>query len=403
MVTSTGPRRRLGAVLREEERVTPLELFFDLVFVLALTQCTALMADEPTWGGLAKGLLALAVLWWSWVGYAWLTSVVDPEEGAVRLAIFAAMAALLVVALCVPDAFGDLGLTFALAYAGVRAAHIALYVLASRDDPAMRKSVLGLAVSTAIGVGLLVGASFLDGLAQGALWAVAIGLDMLGPFLFGAEGWKLVPGHFAERHGLIVIIALGESIVAIGVGAEAGLTFGVGVAAVLGVGLAATLWWAYFDVVALVATRRLEEAPAGRVRNEMARDSYSFLHLPMVAGIVLVALGLKKTLEHVDEPLSTVPAAALVGGLALYLLAHVAFRIRTWRHVSWRRVIAAAILIALIPLAAEVPSLGALGLLAAVMVALIAVEALRSAEFRERVRHEEDAATSPAGSGAEPP
>jgi low temperature requirement protein LtrA len=388
MVTSTGPRRRLGAVLREEERVTPLELFFDLVFVLALTQCTALMADEPTWGGLAKGLLALAVLWWSWVGYAWLTSVVDPEEGAVRLAIFAAMAALLVVALCVPDAFGDLGLTFALAYAGVRAAHIALYVLASRDDPAMRKSVLGLAVSTAIGVGLLVGASFLDGLAQGALWAVAIGLDMLGPFLFGAEGWKLVPGHFAERHGLIVIIALGESIVAIGVGAEAGLTFGVGVAAVLGVGLAATLWWAYFDVVALVATRRLEEAPAGRVRNEMARDSYSFLHLPMVAGIVLVALGLKKTLEHVDEPLSTVPAAALVGGLALYLLAHVAFRERNVRTLSVRRLVTAVVLVALLPVAVELPALATLALVTAVMCALIAYETIRYAEARDRIRHQ---------------
>jgi low temperature requirement protein LtrA len=396
MVTSTGPRRRLGAVLREEERVTPLELFFDLVFVLALTQCTALMAGEPTWGGLAKGLLVLAVLWWSWVGYAWLTSVVDPEEGAVRLVIFAAMAALLVVALCVPDAFGDLGLTFALAYAGVRAAHIALYVLASRDDPAMRKSVLGLAVSTAIGVGLLVGASSLDGLAQGALWAVAIGLDMLGPFLFGAEGWKLVPGHFAERHGLIVIIALGESIVAIGVGAEAGLTFGVGVAAVLGVGLAATLWWAYFDVVALVATRRLEEAPAGRVRNEMARDSYSFLHLPMVAGIVLVALGLKKTLEHVDEPLPTVPAAALVGGLALYLLAHVAFRERNVRTLSVRRLVTAVVLVALLPVAVELPALATLALVTAVMCALIAYETIRYAEARDRIRHQL-AAEPPAG------
>ena len=396
MVTSTGPRRRLGAVLREEERVTPLELFFDLVFVLALTQCTALMAGEPTWGGLAKGLLVLAVLWWSWVGYAWLTSVVDPEEGAVRLVIFAAMAALLVVALCVPDAFGDLGLTFALAYAGVRAAHIALYVLASRDDPAMRKSVLGLAVSTAIGVGLLVGASSLDGLAQGALWAVAIGLDMLGPFLFGAEGWKLVPGHFAERHGLIVIIALGESIVAIGVGAEAGLTFGVGVAAVLGVGLAATLWWAYFDVVALVATRRLEEPPAGRVRNEMARDSYSFLHLPMVAGIVLVALGLKKTLEHVDEPLPTVPAAALVGGLALYLLAHVAFRERNVRTLSVRRLVTAVVLVALLPVAVELPALATLALVTAVMCALIAYETIRYAEARDRIRHQL-AAEPPAG------
>jgi low temperature requirement protein LtrA len=388
MATSTGPRRRLGAVLREEERVTPLELFFDLVFVLALTQCTALMADEPTWGGLAKGLLALAVLWWSWVGYAWLTSVVDPEEGAVRLAMFAAMAALLVVALCVPDAFGDLGLAFALGYAGVRAAHIALYVLASRDDAAMRRSVWGLAVSTAIGVGLLVGASFLDGLGQGALWAVAIGLDMLGPYVFGAEGWKLIPGHFAERHGLIVIIALGESIVAIGVGSEAGLTFGMAVAAVLGVGLAATLWWAYFDVVALVATRRLEEAPAGRVRNEMARDSYSFLHLPMVAGIVLVALGLKKTLEHVDEALATVPAAALVGGLALYLLAHVAFRLRNVHTLSVRRLVTAVVLVALLPVAVELPALATLALVTAVMCGLIAYETIRYAEARDRVRHQ---------------
>jgi low temperature requirement protein LtrA len=330
----------------------------------------------------------LAVLWWSWVGYAWLTSVVDPEEGAVRIAIFAAMAALLVVALCVPEAFGDLGLTFALAYAVVRIAHIALFALASRDDPSLRRSVTGLGISTAIGVGLLVGASFLDGFAQGALWALALALDMAGPAFFGAEGWKLVPGHFAERHGLIVIIALGESIVAIGVGAEAGLTAGVVVAAVLGVALAATLWWAYFDVVALVATRRLEEATEGRERNEMARDSYSFLHLPMVAGIVLVALGLKKTLEHVDEPLKLVPAAALVGGLAVYLLAHVAFRLRNVHTLSVRRLVTAVVLLALLPVAVELPALAALGLATAVMCVLIAYETIRYAEARDRIRHQ---------------
>ena len=147
--------------------MTPLELFFDLVFVLALTQCTALMADDPTWEGLARGLLVLGVLWWAWVGYAWLTSVVDPEEGIVRFAIFGAMAALLVVALCVPQAFGDLGLLFACAYAVVRVAQIVLFVVASRDDPALRHSVTGLAVSTAIGSGLLVAASFADGDAPG--------------------------------------------------------------------------------------------------------------------------------------------------------------------------------------------------------------------------------------------
>src|SRR5439155_13667059 len=310
----------LTAVLRDEERVTPLELFFDLVFVLAITQCTALMSASPTWVGLAKGLLVLGVLWWSWVGYAWLTSVVDPEEGTVRLAMFAAMAALLVVALCVPRAFGGSALLFACAYAGLRAAHIVLFLVASRDDPALRKSVTGLAISTAIGVGLLVAASSTDGAPQGGLWALALLLDMGGPFFFGSEGWKLVPGHFAERHGLIVLIALGESIVAIGVGAEAGVDAGVVAAAVLGIVVAGALWWLYFDVVALVAQRRLTNAAAGRERNEIARDSYSYLHLPMVAGIVLLAVGLKKTLAHVEDPLKLVPAVAMLGGTALYLL-----------------------------------------------------------------------------------
>src|SRR2546421_4523783 len=174
MATETRARApRLSAAQRETERVTPLELFFDLVFVLALTQCTTLMSHDPTWSGLAQGLLVLGVLWWSWVGYAWLTSVIDPEEGAVRLVMFAAMAAFLVVSLCVPDAFDNLALTFAVAYGVVRAAHIALFVIASRDDPDLRHSVAGLAVSTAIGVGLLASASLFDGLAQGGLWALA--------------------------------------------------------------------------------------------------------------------------------------------------------------------------------------------------------------------------------------
>ena len=191
----------LTAVLREGERVTPLELFFDLVFVLALTQCTALMAEQPTWEGLVKGLLVLGVLWWSWVGYAWLTSVVDPEEGTVRLAIIAAMAGLLVAALCVPSAFDESAGLFAGAYAAVRGAQLVLFGVASRDDPPLRRSVITLVRSTAVGVGLLVAASFADGTLQGALWALALGLDMAGPYFFGAEGWKLVPAHFAERHG----------------------------------------------------------------------------------------------------------------------------------------------------------------------------------------------------------
>jgi low temperature requirement protein LtrA len=378
----------LTAVLRSEDRVTPLELFFDLVFVLALTQCTALMADEPTWEGLAKGLLILGVMWWSWVGYAWLTSVVDPEEGSVRLAIFAAMAALLVVALCVPEAFDESALLLACAYAVVRFSQIVLFIVASRDDPALRHSVIGLAVSTAVGVGLLVAASFADGELQGGLWALALLLDMGGPLLIDTEGWKLVPGHFAERHGLIVIIALGESIVAIGVGAEAGVDAGVVLAAVLGIVVAAALWWLYFDVVALVAERRLSKAAEGRERNEIARDSFSYLHFPMVAGIVLLALGLKKTLEHVEDPLELVPGVAMLGGTALYLVAHVAFRWRNVRRFSTPRVLCAVLLVALVPAAVELPALATLAILAAALALLIAYEAVRFAELRDRLRHQ---------------
>src|SRR5687768_319636 len=236
MSTATpGRGPRLTTVMREEENVTPLELFFDLVFVLALTQCTALMVGDPSWEGLAQGMLVLGVLWWSWTGYAWLTSVVNPEEGAVRLVMFTAMAAFLVAALCVPEAFDSLGLLFACAYGVVRWSQIALFVLASRDDPRLRQSVIGLAGGTAVGVGLLIAASFFDGTLQGAVWALALLLDMGEPFFFGSEGWKLMPSHFAERHGLIVIIALGESIVAIGVGAETSVDIGVVVAAVLGI------------------------------------------------------------------------------------------------------------------------------------------------------------------------
>ncbi len=390
-VTSAAARPsapRLSATLRTEERVTPLELFFDLVFVLALTQCTALMADEPTWEGLVKGLLILGVLWWAWVGYAWLTSVVDPEEGLVRFAIFAAMAGLLIVALCVPEAFEDLGLLFACAYAVVRAGQIVLFIVASRDNPALRRSVTGLAIGTALGTGILVAASFADHELQGALWALALALDMGEPYVFGSEGWKLVPAHFAERHGLIVIIALGESIVAIGVGAEAGVDAGVVAAAVLGIAVAAAMWWLYFDIVALVAERRLSNATEGREQNEIARDSFSYLHFPMIAGIVLLALGLKKTLEHVEDPLKAVPAAAALGGTALYLVAHVAFRWRNVHRLNVARLVCAVVLVALVPVALELPALATLAMIATALALLIVYENVRYAELRDRLRHQ---------------
>jgi low temperature requirement protein LtrA len=198
----------------------------------------------------------------------------------------------------------------------------------------------------------------------------------------------LVPGHFAERHGLILLIAIGESIVAIGAGASTHIDAGVVTAAILGIAVAASLWWLYFDVVAVVATRNLARAAVGREQNSMARDSYSFLHLPMIAGIVLLALGMKKTLGHVDHHLKIEAATAMFGGMALYLVAHVAFRYRNLHTVNRQRLITAVILVALLPLVVEVEALVALAVMTALLVALISYEAIRFADTRDRIRHE---------------
>jgi low temperature requirement protein LtrA len=397
-VTTAARTPRLTAVRRSEDTVTPLELFFDLVFVLAITQCTSLMATgHAGWAELGKGLLVLGLMWWSWVGYAWLTSVVNPEEGSIRFAMFAAMAALLVVALCVPHAFGDKALLFAFAYAAVRFGQVALLLLAGRDEPQLRRSTWGLAIGTTIGAVLLViGALFDDDGTQAAIWTLALGLDMLEPYIFGSEGWQLAPTHFAERHGLIVIIALGESIVAIGVGAHATpVDAGVVVAAVLGIVVAGALWWLYFDWVALVAVRRLNRATPGREQNEIARDSFSYLHFPMVAGIVLLALGMKKTLGHVDWHLKEAPAAAMLGGTAIYLLAHVAFRWRNVHRFSKERLACAILLFALIPVAVEIDALVSLAGLAALLVLLLIYETRRYADLRDRMRHQLAQGSSP--------
>jgi low temperature requirement protein LtrA len=385
---------RFSATRREGERVKPLELFFDLVFVLALTQCTALMAYDQTWSGLAQGLLVLGVVWWAWVGYSWLTSVIDPEEGAVRLVFFVAMAAMLIVSLSVKEAFDDLALAFALGLLVFRTAHIVLFMLAGADDQDLRRSVIGLAVSTAVAVGLLVIASSFDGVAQGALWGLAIFLDMAGPYFFGSEGWKIVPGHFAERHGLILIIALGESIVALGIGASGDLDLGIGTTAVLGVFLASALWWTYFDVVALISARRLSQAPVGRVQNELARDSYSFIHLLMIAGVVLIALGMKVTIGHYDEHLHAEPAFALLGGVAIYLLGLVAFRYRHIRTLNRHRLGLAIVFLFLIPVATAIPALLTVAIVVVLVWAMIAFEHRGYGASRAELRREASAAHS---------
>jgi low temperature requirement protein LtrA len=380
----------VAAQSEHEQRVTPLELFFDLVFVFAITQVTSLLAADPTWTGMLHGMLVLTALWWAWAAYAWLTNTVDSDEGVVRIAMLGAMAAMLVVSLAVPEAFGDHGVLFAGAYMVVRILHLILYAIAGKHDPELLGAVLRLASTATIGPILLVYAGFLEGDERVTLWIVALTLDFLGPAVIGrGRGWRVSVEHFAERHALIILIALGESIVALGVGATSiELDLGVVVAAVLAIVLVSALWWLYFDVAAILARQRVA-AVSGIEQARLARDAYSYLHLPMVAGIVLFAMGLKKTLEDVGEPLATVPAFALAGGVALYLLAHCAFFLRLARRLFRRRFIGGVALLALIPVVTELPALASLALVAAVCVFVVTYEAIKHREHRAQVRHPE--------------
>jgi low temperature requirement protein LtrA len=369
-----------------EKRVIPLELFFDLVFVFALTQVTALMSEDPTWQGLGRGMLVLAALWWAWSAYAWLTNEIEADEDLPRLAMFTSMTAMLIAALAVPNAFGDDGVIFGCAYFVVRVMHIVLFAQATAHLE-VRGAIVRLGRTAIPAAALLIGAGFLDGPLQAALWGVALVVDYGGPLVLGVSGFRVSASHFVERFALIIIIALGESIVAIGVGA-AGLELDVGLmaAAALGIVITCALWWTYFDWLAIHA-EGIFRATEGDERARLARDAFSYLHLPIVAGIVLAALGIKKTLEHVDEPLKTVPTVALLGGIALYLLGHVAFRLRLHSGLGRGRLAAAAVSLALIPVAVTIDyALGALAIAAAVSAALVAYEVIRFAEPRAALR-----------------
>jgi low temperature requirement protein LtrA len=368
----------------QEKRVAPLELFFDLVFVFAITQVTGLMSENPTWGGVGEGMLVLGALWWAWAAYAWLTNYVAVEEDRERLLILAVMGAFLIAALAVPEALGDDALVFAIAYAAARWLHIFIFAEAN-DDVDASEAIRRLARTALPAPLILIAAAFLDGTVQALAWVLALSMDFAGPFVFGVRGFRVAPAHFAERFSLIVIIALGESIVAIGTGLEGELGTGTILAALLGLLVAFGLWWAYFDVVAIVAERRFRESEGHR-RLRIARDSYSYLHLPMIAGIVLLALGVKKTLGHVDEPLETIPSVALFGGIALYYGGHIGFRLRNVGTVNRPRLVALLVCAALIPLGTEVDALVAVALAALVTSAVIAYEAIRYADARRRVR-----------------
>ncbi|HWX09571.1 MAG TPA: low temperature requirement protein A [Gaiellaceae bacterium] len=371
-----------------EQRVTPLELLFDLVFVFAFTQVTTVLSDDPTWSGLGHGLLILCALWWAWASYAWLTNTVDPEVGAVFGAMLAAMGALFVAALAVPDVFGRHGVVFGVAFLIVASMHLTLYALAARGegDRELLAAVLRIAPFGLSGATLILVAGFVHGALRPLLWLAAIAVGLFGPLFAGVSGWHVQPAHFVERHGLIVLIAIGESLVAIGFGARSTeLGTGVIVGAVLGLVVVTSFWLAYFDFFQIRGRQLLDDRSGGE-RTALARDIYTYLHLPMVIGIVFFAFAMKTTLAHVSNKLGTIPALGLCGGPALYLFAYVALRVRVSRGLGRGRLIAAIACALLFPVARVVPALAALALVAAVWVALHAYELIWWREERARAR-----------------
>jgi low temperature requirement protein LtrA len=395
------PARSSMKPMAESSTATTLELFFDLVFVFALTQVTALMALEPTWHGLLRGALLLAVVWWCWVGYSWLSNLVQADEGVARTAMLIAMAAMFGVAIAIPESFVDLpgGLSgptvFACFYLLVRTVHLWIFWIVARGDPALRKQLVRFAMTMLGGTVLLLIAGQTSGTAQTLLWVGAVAADYGGTFVIGTRGWRLNSAkHFAERHGLILLIALGESIVAIGVGiTELPISLPIIAAAALGLAVSAALWWAYFDTQAHLAEQGLT-AVTGDARTSMARSAYTFLHLPMIIGIVMLALGLKKVLNYVGgaehhtltDALYGPPLWAMFGGAAMFLLAGAAMSWRCGRSFKPQRIVVGLLLIAVTPLMALVPALVSVGVLALILAGLNVYEWIKFRERRAEIR-----------------
>lgn len=395
------PRRARVEAVGAQASVTPLELFFDLVFVFALTQITDLMAEAPSVEGLIRGALVLTVLWWCWVGYAWLCNVAKADEGVIRLAMFFAMGVLFVAAITIPEAFDDGpgGLfgpaVFAFCYLGFRVVHVVMFLIVAREDRVLRRQIYRFIPSMVIGTALLLLASQTTGVTQTLLWVAALVGDYVGTILSGTN-WRLnSAGHFAERHGLIVLVALGESIVATGIGiAQVPVSWPIIAAVLLGLAISGALWWAYFDVTSMITERALAAAEGTR-QIQLARNGYSFLHLPMIIGIIMMSLGLKKAIGYVagvDEhaladPIYGIPLAALYGGAALYLLAHVGFKYLMTGSLNVERIVVIVLILVLIPVVANLPALATLGVLTVVLVALIGFETYRYAELRHEIRH----------------
>jgi low temperature requirement protein LtrA len=354
------------------ERVSTLELFFDLVFVFTITQLTAVLSDDPTWRGLLRVVLMLGVIYYMYGGYAWLTNAVAADRAARRLLLLGGMAAYLVLALAIPRTFSEGDVAFGVAYLVIVSIHAGLY---TRTPEAHTLRALARLAPLNLGSALLVlAAVVVEGTAAYLLWGAAFALEWFTPLLAGTGGFRIAPAHFVERHGLVVIVALGESIVAIGIGAaDLPVDLSLAAVAVLGLLLAACLWWAYFGGDDTRAERALAAIPEDQ-RGWVAIRSFGYWHLVMLLGIITLAAGLKDAIGHAHDPLDLAHALLLAGGAALFLAGDVLFRRALAIGPGGLRAAAAALAPATIPLGLSLSALAQLVALLAVLAGSLLIE-----------------------------
>jgi low temperature requirement protein LtrA len=379
------------AGIGEERRTSPVELLWDLVFVFAVTQVAALLSSDPSWTRFGESMLVLALVWWAWSAFVWAANAETGDSQTLRLVLLLATVFIFITGLAVPGAFGREATLFATTYAVVRLLHLALYAHESRQGNAAWSAIAGFSITVVVGMTLLIVGSFFEGTLRAVLWTVAVAIDYAGPAWLTRERLRglqrVAVTHFAERYSLFIIICLGESIITIGVGAsheqlDAAEVTAVALALLTTIGL----WWTYFDRFAEVAEARLREHDDPVLA---AADSYSYLHLLLVAGIIIFAAGVKFVVRDATAPLDAAPRLALCGGIALYLVGHVAFRWRLVGTVGYEKVVAAIALLVLFAVGGDIAAWVMAGAIAVLLAALCVAESL--ADRRER-RHAAEAA-----------
>jgi low temperature requirement protein LtrA len=376
----------------EEQRATTLELFYDLVFVFAITQISHLLLEHLTWEGVGQSALILLVVWWAWNYTTWVTNELDPESVVVRLLLIALMLASLLMSVAIPDAFGERALLFAGSYVAIQVGrHLFLTFVAAESGSAERMRAGRILIWFVLAGVLWIAGALADGSTRTLLWIAALAVDYGAPlFLYWIPGWpradgdtwQVQPTHFAERFQLFVIIALGESVVITGA-TTSDLDLDLAVLTAFGLAFvgSAALWWLYFDYVARIAERRLTLAE-DRVR--LARDGYTYLHLLMIAGVIVVAAGDELVIAHPTEELPSAELWVVVAGPAIYLIAHALFRLRMAGSLSWKRLGGAFACLAVAAVGTFASALVVSALVVVVLIGVILSEQVASARRRGR-------------------